>query len=206
VEATELLVLVVIDGLDASGKSTQGMSLYARVRARGKSACLRIHPSEDNFFGVKTKEFLYSRGKSAHLAAAFFYMLDVLRSILNYSWRKYDYVIFVRYLMGTSYLPSPLFTFAYDFFASIVPMSDYMFFLDVTPKEAYRRVLQTRRRQEMFESLEELELIRRRALSLALRGKWTIIDADRSIGEIEKEILKSLSRQVCQNRGTMLRG
>jgi dTMP kinase len=194
VEATELLVLVVIDGLDASGKSTQGMSLYERVKARGESACLRIHPSEDNFFGAKTKEFLYLRGKSAHLAAAFFYTLDVLRSILLYSWRKYDYVIFVRYLMGTSYLPPPLFIFAYDFFASIVPMSDFMFFLDITPKEAYRRVLQTRRRQEMFESLEELELIRRRALSLALRGKWTIIDADRSIGEIEKEILKSLPR------------
>jgi hypothetical protein len=28
---------------------------------------------------------------------------------------------------------------------------------------------------------------------LALRGKWTIIDADKSIGDIEKEILKSLS-------------
>jgi dTMP kinase len=189
----ESLVFVVIDGLDASGKSTQGISLYVRMKSRGRSACLRIHPSEDNFFGVKTKEFLYLRGKNAHLAAAFFYMFDVLRSILLYSWRKYDYVIFVRYLIGTSYLPSPLFTVAYYFFASLVPTSDFMFFLDVTPKEAYRRILQTRKRQEMFETLEELEVIRRRAFSLALRGKWKIIDADSPVGDIEKEISKFLS-------------
>ena len=186
------LVLVVIDGLDASGKSTQVVKLCDFLRDRGESVCLRFHPSDDNFLGVETKKFLYLRGKNAHLAAAFFYMLDVVRSILLYSWRNYDYVIFVRYLMGTSYLPSPLFVIAYYFFASFVPMSDFMFFLDVTPKEAYRRILQTRKRQEMFENPQELELIRRRALSLALRGKWTIINANKSVVAINKYILKSL--------------
>ena len=96
--------------------------------------------------------------------------------------------------MGTSYLPSPLFIVAYDFFASIVPMSDFMFFLDITPREAYTRILHTRKRTEMFESLEELELIRRRALFLAVRGKWMIINADKSIGDIEEKILKSLRK------------
>ena len=123
-------------------------------------------------------------------------MLDVIRSILLYSWRKYDYVIFVRYLMGTAYLPPRLFIVAYHFFVSIVPTSDFMFFLDVTPKEAYKRILQTRKRHEMFESLEELKLIRRRALSLALSGKWTIINADKSIQDIERDILKSMPKWV----------
>jgi len=196
VEGAEHLVLVVIDGLDASGKNTQALKLCDFLRNRGNSVCLRFHPSDDNFFGVETKKFLYLRGKSARIATAFFYMLDVVRSIVLYSWRKYDYVIFVRYLMGTSYLPSPLFIVAYYFFASVVPRSDFMFFLDVTPKEAYGRILQTRKRQEMFESLAELELIRWRALSLALRGKWKIINADRSIGDIEKEILKLVSKRA----------
>lgn len=195
-EGAEHLVLVVIDGLDASGKNTQALKLCDFLRNRGNSVCLRFHPSDDNFFGVETKKFLYLRGKSARIATAFFYMLDVVRSIVLYSWRKYDYVIFVRYLMGTSYLPSPLFIVAYYFFASVVPRSDFMFFLDVTPKEAYGRILQTRKRQEMFESLAELELIRWRALSLALRGKWKIINADRSIGDIEKEILKLVSKRA----------
>lgn len=188
------MVLLIIDGLDASGKTTQALRLSDFLRNRGKSVCLRFHPSDDNFLGVEAKKFLYSRGRSAHFAAALFYMLDVMRSILLYSWRTCDYMIFVRYLMGTSYLPSPLSAIAYNFFASVVPLSDHMFFLDVTPKEAHRRILETRRRREMFENLEELEHVRKRALSLVSTGKWTIIDADKPAGEIEKTILRSLSR------------
>jgi len=188
----EQLVFVVIDGLDASGKSSQAFRLANALRSQGNSVCMCFHPSEDNFFGVEAKRFLYAKGKSAHSAAAFFYMLDVVRSILLFSWRRYDYVVFVRYLMGTSYLPWPLYKIAYHFFASIVPTSNFMFFLDVTPKEAYRRILQTRRRYEMFESLEELEVTRQKALSLVSTGKWTIINADRSIFDVEKRIMESL--------------
>ncbi len=191
-EASEQLVFVVIDGLDASGKSTQALKLYNFLKNRGKAVYLRYHPSNDNFFGVKAKQFLYLKGKSAHFAAAFFYMLDVIRSILLYSWRKYDYVIFVRYLMGTAYLPSPLDRIAYHFFASVVPTSNLMFFLDVNPEEAYRRIQQERKRREMFESLEELKWIRHKALSLALIGNWTVIDANKPVKGVEKEIRKSL--------------
>jgi len=189
----EQLVLIVIDGLDASGKSSQALRLYSSLRNRGKSVCVRFHPSKDGFFGEEAKKFLYAQGKSAHLAAAFFYMLDVVRSILLFSWRRYDYVILVRYLMGTSYLPPPLHRVAYHLFASIVPTSDFMFFLDVTPEEAYRRILLTRKRLEMFERLEELRVTRQKALSLASIGRWTIIDANRSINDVEKEINRVLS-------------
>ncbi|MGQ9506583.1 MAG: thymidylate kinase [Candidatus Bathycorpusculaceae bacterium] len=182
------LVFIVIDGLDASGKSTQALRLYNFLKNNGKRVYLRFHPSNDNFFGIKAKQFLYLKGKSAHFAAAFFYMVDVIRSILLYSWRKFDYIIFVRYLMGTAYLPSPLHKIAYQFFAAIVPKSNFMFFLDVTPQEAYKRIQQGRKRREMFESLEELEKIRRKALYLASIDKWKIINANKPIVKIEKEI------------------
>jgi dTMP kinase len=191
-EASEQLVLIIIDGLDASGKSTQALKLYSFFTNHGKTVFVRFHPSNDNFFGVKAKGFLYLKGKSAHFAAAFFYMLDVIRSILLYSWRRYDYVIFVRYLMGTAYLPSPLHRIGYCFFASIVPTSNLMFFLDVNPEEAYRRIQQERDKREMFESLVELKRIRRKALSLALIDKWTVIDGNKPVNNVEKEIRKSL--------------
>lgn len=152
---------------------------------------MRFHPSNDNFFGVKAKQFLYSRGKSAHFASALFYMVDVIRSILLYSWRSYDYIIFVRYLMGTAYLPSPLHKIAYHFFSSIVPKSNSMFFIDTSPEESYRRIQRTRKKREMFESINELKQVRVKALSLALIGGWKIINGDKSIEEIEKEIKRS---------------
>jgi dTMP kinase len=182
----------VIDGLDASGKSTQAFKLCNFLITKRKTVYLRVHPSNDNFFGVKAKQFLYLSGKSAHFASALFYMLDVIHSILLYSWRKYDCVIFVRYLMGTAYLPYPLYRIAYHFFALTVPTSDFMFFLDVKPKEAYRRIKKAREKREMFENLGELEKIRAKAFSLALTGKWKIIDANKSISEVEKEIIQSL--------------
>jgi len=192
VVATEPLAFIVIDGLDASGKSTQASNLYRDLTKKGKTVFLRIHPSNDNFFGIKTKHFLYLRGKSAHFASALFYMLDVIRSILLYSWRKYDYVIFVRYLMGTAYLPYPLHIIAYYFFAFTVPTSNFMFFLDVKPEEAYRRIRKARKKREMFENIEELEKIRFKALSLALMGRWKIINANKSIIETGEEITQSL--------------
>ena len=191
-EASEQLVLVIIDGLDASGKSTQAHKLFAFLTSHGKTVFVRFHPSSDNFFGVKAKCFLYLKGKNAHFAAAFFYMLDVIRSILLYSWRRYDYLIFVRYLMGTAYLPSPFHRIAYSFFTFVVPTSNLMFFLDVKPQEGYRRIQKERKRREMFESLRELKRIRHKALSLALMGKWTIVDASNPIKVVEKEIRKSL--------------
>lgn len=186
------MVLIVIDGLDASGKSTQATNLCNFLENSGKTVFLRFHPSDDNFFGVKAKQFLYLKGNSAHFAAAFFYMFDVIRSILFYSWQRYDYMIFVRYLMGTAYLPSPLHRIAYHFFASIVPTSNHMFFLDVNPKEAYKRIEQARQRQEMFESQDELKQTRRKALYFASTCNWIIINANKSISDIQTEIQESL--------------
>jgi dTMP kinase len=198
------LVFVVIDGLDASGKSTQALQLRNFIGNQGKTVFLRFHPSSDNAFGIKAKQFLYSTGKSAHFAAALFYMIDVIRSILLYSWRSYDYTVFVRYLMGTAYLPAPLDRIAYHFFAAFVPTSRFMFFLDVTAVEADRRLRETREKLEMFENLEELEETRRKAISLASVGRWEIINANEPIRGVQEVIRKSLRPTFCgiqrQNR------
>ena len=187
------MVFVVIDGLDASGKSTQALELCKFIRGQGKTVLVRFHPSPDNAFGAKARQFLYSKGKSAHFAAALFYMIDVIRSILLYSWRNYEYIIFVRYLMGTAYLPPPLDQIAYNFFATIVPTSEHMFFLDVSPSVAERRLLENREKLEMFENIDELRRTRLKALSLAVGDEWTILDANETIGNVQDSIRKSLS-------------
>jgi dTMP kinase len=186
------LVLVIIDGLDASGKDTQANILVLSLQAIRKSAFLRVHPAGDNLFGIKARQFLYLKGRSAHFASALFYMLDVLRSVMLFSWRKYDYVVFVRYLMGTAYLPSPLHVVAYRFFALVVPTSDSMFFLDVSPEEAERRIRETRRNVEMFENLAELKRIRLKALSLAFTDGWRVLDANKPAKDIARIIAEGL--------------
>lgn len=187
-------MFVVFDGLDASGKSTQGLIFYNRLTACGKTVLLRIHPSEDNFFGRKARKFLLSHGINAHFSSAIFYMFDVIHSVLLYSWRRYDFIIFVRYLMGTAYLPYPLDKILYHFFASTVPTSDYMFFLDLPPEEANRRIRENRSSHavEMFENLENLRRIRTKALSLLSTDKWNVINGNRTVGQVEKDIAEKL--------------
>jgi dTMP kinase len=159
-----------------------------------KSAFLRIHPEIDNWFGRMARSYLYSKGKGAHFASALFYMLDVIRSILLFSWRRADYVIFVRYLMGTAYLPSPVDMFAYNFFSAMVPKSNFMFFLDVSPVEAATRIAKGRRQTEMFENLDALNRVRIKALSLTRFDKWTIINSNKSVVEIALELKMYLNK------------
>ncbi len=53
-----------------------------------------------------------------------------------------------------------------------------MFFLDASPKELLNRV-KNREKKEMFETLNELEKVRTKALNLV--GNWNIIDTFNSI-------------------------
>ncbi|MCX8151325.1 MAG: thymidylate kinase [Candidatus Bathyarchaeota archaeon] len=182
-----------MDGLDASGKTTQALRLTSFLQSQGKTFCLRVHPAKDNFFGSHAQKFLQANGKSAHFASALFYMFDVLYSVLKYSWRNYDYVIFVRYLLGTAYLPSPLYKIAYHFFATIVPKPEKLFFIDVKPEVAYERITKrTEATVEMFEKPKALQKIRRRGLEIATIGKWLIVDGEKPEDDVELTIRHSL--------------
>lgn len=185
--------LIVIDGLDASGKSTQAEMLAEYIKASGKKCIVRSHPGDDNFFGVKGREYLFRKGKTAHLAASIFYLADVIRSITLYYGKDVDYIIFVRYLMGTAYLPAPLHKYTYNFFSHIVPTKGDLIFIEISPDEAYRRITENRVKTERFETIDELSKTSEKAITLASDGKWKIIDGNRSISEVHEEILRKIN-------------
>jgi len=109
-----------------------------------------------------------------------------------YYWRRVDYVIFVRYLMGTAYLPESLYKLGYLFFLRVVPSSPQMFFINTSPHEAHKRIEQNRSKKEMFETLERLQKVHKKVTHLASRPEWTIIDGDGISDEIQKEVRASL--------------
>jgi dTMP kinase len=178
--------------LDGSGKSTQAHLLQKTLESQHKTVCLRVHPEGDNFAGKKARAFLLSKGKSAHFASALFYMVDVIRSVLLYSWRRVDYVIFVRYLMGTAYLPKPLHVVGYNFFSIIVPTSKNMYFLDVEPEESAKRISENRTEIEMFESYDALRKVRGKALALTRFNSWTVVDGGKPAEEVAFTIRKGI--------------
>ncbi len=186
---------IIVDGLDGVGKDTHARIIKRKYETKGENVIIRSHPESDNFFGKKAKKALYSKGKINKFKASVYYMLDVLRSIRKYYTKKeYDTIIMVRYLVGTAYLPSKLAKFGYRFFYNFVPTSDYMFFLDASPEELFKRV-EKRDKKEIFETFNELIKVRKK--SLVLVKNWNIISTSGSIeytaSQIEK-VLDSLDK------------
>ena len=170
------------------------------LRRNGFEVLYRVHPSPDNYFGRKTRHYLLKEGKTAHMGAALFYMLDVLRSTLLFSGRRGTVKVFTRYLMGTAYLPESAYEAAYRCFAFALPTSGLMFLLDITPEVARRRLNARRDRNEMFETTEQLGKVRARVLGLAKKYGWTIIDADKN----EVEVHNQITRRMVERTGLKL--
>lgn len=184
--------LLIVDGLDGVGKDTHAHLIKKRYEDRGEKVVIRSHPESDNFFGKKAKKALLGTGKINKINAAVFYMLDVLRSIKKYYRKKdIDTLIMVRYLVGTAYLSEKLARITYNFFENFVPTSKYMFFLDASPEILLKRV-KDREEKEMFETLDELEKVREKALNLV--KNWNIIDSSGSINNTFSQIEELLNR------------
>jgi dTMP kinase len=180
---------IVIDGLDGSGKSTQAKLIQKRYISLNESVILREHPSNDNSYGLKAKKSLLGRGKLNKIKASLYYALDVIRSVRKYN-GKAENIIMVRYLMGVAYLPLPLAKILYKFFTLFLPTSQYMFFLDLEPEESLKRMAQ-REDEEMFENIDDLIKVRKKALTLA--HGWYIISTSGTIEEVFKDIEEILN-------------
>jgi len=184
--------LIIVDGLDGVGKDTHAHLIKDRYEKLGDKVVVRSHPESDNFFGRKAKRALLGKGKIDKLRASFYYMFDVLRSIHKYYHDKsIDTLIMVRYLVGTAYLPGQFTRIGYTFFEHFVPTSDYMFFLDASPEVLLSR-FETRNEKELFENLDEILKVRRKALMLV--KDWNIIDTSGSIDDTFTKIKNLLGK------------
>lgn len=181
--------LIVIDGLDGSGKDTQAYRLRDYLTAKGENVVLRIHPSQDNRFGRISKKALMKGGKVQRIIATLFYGFDVVRSVLLYC-RNGRTVIFVRYTMACAYLPMPMIKPVYAIVSRVLPKSKEMFFLDVTPEEALRRVKARGEAEEMFETLPHMEKARTRAMIIA--RDWKVVDGNPGPEIVFKNVVSGL--------------
>lgn len=182
---------IVFDGLDGCGKDTQ-VNLIAQVyEQQGRKVEIRSHPCCDNKFGRKSKQALLKTGKLNHLKATLYYGLDALRSVHMYYYNKdTDVLIFSRYTMAVAYLPDVVNVIVYKIVSNVLPKSDCMFFLDVSPEESLRRIQSRNEEEEMFENIDDLRKVRSKTKIATY--EWNIIPADDAPEVISKKV-----REIC---------
>lgn len=167
---------MVVDGIDGSGKNTFAQWIAERYRSEGHDVLVRSHPS-DRLSGRIARRSLQSSGPLMRLVASTFFIVDVLASVnwLKRQRRGDQVIIFVRYLMGTAYLPEGLMQKGYDFFAKVLPVPRGLLLVDIEPQVALQRIQGRVDTKEMFEDLENLEKARRKVMLLSRNG-WDVID------------------------------
>ena len=186
-----MVKFIVIDGLDGAGKDTQVELLVDMYKKQGKNVVVRSHPCKDNKYGVKSKEALLKTGKVNHLKATIYFGLDAIRSVRKYYHNdNIDVLIFSRYIMAVVYLPNIINVIIYKIVSFILPTSDYMFFLDVSPEESLKRLDKRNEDTEMFENMDELKKARNKSKKVIY--EWNVINADDSIVNVNSKIKEKL--------------
>ena len=179
---------IVIDGLDGSGKDTQVNLIAEMYEKQGRSVTVRSHPCCDNRYGRKSKQALLKTGKVNHIKATIYFGLDAIRSVVKYTHDDdVDVLIFSRYILAVMYLPDVINTIVYKIVVFVLPTSDCMFFLDVSPEESLRRMDSRGDETEMFENIDSLRENRLRSQKFTYN--WNVIPGDDSAEVISEKII-----------------
>lgn len=210
--------LIVIDGLDGSGKATQSKLLADRLNKRGYKARTISFPDYDSDSSALVKMYLGGKlGSSPDdvnaYAASSFYAVDRVASYIN-TWRayceEYDYIIADRYTTSNiihqmAKVPEGerqryidwLFDFEYNRLE--LPAPDMVIFLDVDPAISQKLIFGRYKGDESKKDIHEKDfayLLRCRSSAIYAieRLRWRRIDcteggAMRSIESIGDSIL-----------------
>ena len=180
---------IVIDGLDGSGKDTQVNLIAEAYEKKGRKVTVRSHPCSDNKFGRKSKQALLKTGKINHIKATVYFGLDAIRSVHMFYYNSdVDVLVFSRYILAVMYLPNVVNTIVYKIVAFVLPTSDCMFFLDITPEESLRRIGSRHEETEMFENIDSLRQNRERSRKFTYN--WNVVSADDAPDVISEKIIE----------------
>ena len=188
---------IVVEGIDQSGKETQSRLLVNQLRWDGHRTEKLSYPIYTSFSGREIASFLEGKRSYPHQVLHMLYSmnrwesLDKIRQLL----RDSDYLIVDRYY------PSNL---AYGIARGLdegwlrsldrgLPEPDKIILVDTSVEASFERKTSGRdvhERDRMF-----LKNVRRAYLNLAKRGNWIVVNGDRSLAEVNEDLLNAVKRR-----------
>jgi len=126
---------IVLDDLDGSGKDQYAKLIANYYCEKGEKVLFRVHPSDDNIFGIITKKVLHKKGKIFKIIFSIFYALDLIRSKVKYYDKSNDTIVFSGYIMKLANFP-----IAISILKFLLPTPQHKFFLDIKPEDLRHRI------------------------------------------------------------------
>lgn len=183
-------MLIAIEGIDGAGKTTIARFLKEELEKRGHEVVLLKEPT-DSPWGKKLKESYNSRLTPEEELELF--ILDRKHNVEHNiipALRDGKIVILDRYYYSTMAYQGAL---GFDIEEirrrneEIAPKPDLVILLDITPEKGVERISKRGEKPNRFEDVEYLKKVRE--IFLSLKNNVIVINAERDIEEVKKDVL-----------------
>ena len=193
--------LIVLEGIDGAGKTTQASLLEAHLRAKGREVCRTAEPTPFPT-GVALREALSGKTKKSECEMAVMFVQDRIAHNIHptegiEAWltRGVD-VICDRYYYSTLAYQGQSTDYEWvkgmNLSCPQIRRPDLCIYLDLTPEQSMERIQRGRDRVEIYENTETLARVRNAFFSvfddLRETDRIAIVDAYRSPEAIAEEI------------------
>ena len=189
--------LICIEGIDASGKTTQARLLARSLEARGLDVLLTTEPTRGPV-GALIKELLRGRERLPPVLEAVLFALDRFWHVehtIRPALEEGRVVISDRYYYSSlAYQGSAGVDMAWlKQINAFAPRPDLAIYIDISPEEALKRISRPR---TVLEVRQVQKAVRSAYLALVEAGELVLVDGERPVEEVAEDILALVLRAL----------
>ena len=186
--------LICIEGIDASGKTTQAKLLVKNLTTRGYEAVYTTEPSKGFYGQILREKILQGEKRVPAIFEALLFAVDRLDHVekeIKPALMRGKIVISDRYVYSS---------IAYQGAAGLdlkwieeinkwALKPDLAIYLDVPAEVVIKRI---KRKRSVMETLQNQKKVREVYLRLVKEGKLILVNGNRPVEEVEREILQKV--------------
>lgn len=183
---------ICIEGLDASGKTTQAHRLVRNLRQRDFEAVYTTEPSSGEIGRFLRARILQRKKRAPSVVEALLFAVDRIDHVerrIKPALQKGKIVVCDRYMFSSiAYQGAEGLNIEWieEINGSVLP-PDIAIYLDVPPEVVVKRM---KRKRSVMERLQVQRRVREVYMKLVESGRLTLIDGNRTADEVSKDTLK----------------
>lgn len=195
-------VLICIEGIDASGKTTQARRLVKNLREKGFDAIYTTEPSEGVIGKLIRTHILHGEKRVSSVIEALLFAVDRVDHVereIKPALKNGKIVVSDRYVYSSmAYQGATGLNMKWiETINKWAIRPDLAVYIDVPPEIVIKRL---RREKSVMETLQNQRKVRKVYLKLVEDGHLTLVDGNKPIDEVEKTVL-SLVLNFLKNEG-----